>query len=85
MARWHRLETIVDLAAITRADAAVEHDLSVAICNVAVSTAGLVTVVVDTHCTQDVIGDNGFADGEEVRAESANEPLDKDLEHRCSD
>jgi hypothetical protein len=80
MARRHRLEAVVDLLAVTSADAAVEHDLAVAIGNVA--GAALVTVVVDTECA---CGNDGLADGEEVGAQTADEPLDEDLEHGSRD
>lgn len=64
--RRHRLEAVVDLLLVARADAAVEHDLAVAVGNVARGT----------H----VLWDHRLAHGEEVRAETSDEPFDEDLE-----
>ena len=67
----HGLEGIVDLGLVSRADAAVEHNLVVSVTNVAM---------------REHVGRNDrLADGEEVRAETANEPLDENLEHSCGD
>ena len=77
---WHGLQTVVDFVHITRADALVKHDLTVSIGDVAVAAAGLNTVVGSTNAGTKVFRNNGLADGEEVRAETTNEPFDKDLE-----
>lgn len=78
--RWHGLEGIVDFVHITRADALVKHDLTVSIGDVAVAAARLDAVVGCANARAKVFRDNRLADGEEVRAETANEPFDEDLE-----
>lgn len=80
--RGHGLETVVDLLPVTCADAAVEHDLAVAVGNVAID-AKLVTVVCFTETK--AIRDDWLADSEEVRSQTTNEPLDEHLENGSSD
>lgn len=82
VARWHGLQAVVDLLLVTRADAAVEHDLAVAVSDIAVD-AELVAIV----CLADskAFRDDWLADCEEVRAETANKPLDEDLEDGSGD
>jgi hypothetical protein len=75
--RRHRLETVVDLVLVTCADAAVEHDLAVAVGNVAVYAA-IDAIVCCAHA--ETVGDDRLAHGEEVRAQTTDEPLDEDLE-----
>jgi hypothetical protein len=78
VARRHALETIVDLLLVARADAAVEHDLAVPVGHIATNTAVLVAVVCGAEAK--ALRNHGLADCEEVRAQSANEPFDEDLE-----
>lgn len=85
MTRGHGLETIVDLVLVASADAAIEHDLPISVCHVTIRTTGFVAVVVGADGCEDVLGDHGLADGEKVRAETADEPLDEDLEDSCGD
>ena len=66
MSTRHALQAIVDLVLVARADAAVEHDLAVAVCDVALR--------------DHVGGDDGLADCEEVGAQTADKPFDEDLE-----
>ena len=72
--RGHGLETVVDLLPVTRADAAVEHDLAVSICDVTVAATSVNAIVVG-------------ADGREKfgRAQTTNKPLDEDLKDSGSD
>lgn len=80
--RRHGFQAVVDLLTVTGADATVEHDLAVPVGNVAMDSI-LVTIVV---CTEtEICRDDGLADSEEVRAQTTNEPLDKDLEYRSRD
>jgi hypothetical protein len=80
--RRHGFQAIVDLLTVTCADATVEHNLAVPVGNVAMN-AILVAIVV---CAEtEICRDDGLADSEEVRAETTNEPLDKDLEYRSRD
>lgn len=80
--RWHGFQAIINLLLVTRADAAVEHDLAVAVGNVAID-AKLVTVVCFTETK--AIRDDWLADSEEVRSQTTNEPLDEHLENGSSD
>ena len=71
MARRHRLECVINLTLVTRADTTIEHDLSVPVRNVTV---------------WDHVGRNDrLANGKKVGTQAADEPLDKDLEDCCSD
>jgi Tfp pilus assembly major pilin PilA len=81
--RRHRLEAVVDLLPVTRADAAVEHDLAVSIGDVASNTAILIAIVCGTEAK--TIRNDRLADSEEVRTKSSNEPLDEDLEDSGGD
>jgi hypothetical protein len=74
--RGHGLESVVDLGLVTRTDAAVEHDLAVAIGNV----SGKLVVRVCVGGVESASWDDRLADGEEVGTKSSNEPLDEDLE-----
>jgi hypothetical protein len=82
VARWHRLQAVVNLLAVSRADAAVKHDLAVTVGNVTVDTV-LVAIVVCTEA--ETRWDDGLADSEEVRTKTTNKPLDEDLEHGGGD
>ena len=81
----HRLKAVVDLFPVTCADATVEHDLTISVCDVAVGTAGFNTVVVGADSVENVSRDDRLAHGKEVRAKASNEPFDEDLENGCSD
>jgi len=81
----HRLKTVVDLFPVTCADATVEHDLTVPICDVAIGATGFDTVVVGADSVKDVGRDDRLADGKEVRTKTSNEPLDEDLENSRGD
>lgn len=79
--RWHGLKGIVDLLAVASADAAIKHDLPVAVCGVStIRTTVFDAIVIATHGGQDVGGDQWLANSEEVRAESSDEPFDEHLE-----
>jgi hypothetical protein len=80
MTRWHRLETVVDFTLVARANAAVEHDLSEAIGDVPARCTSVVAIIVGTDRGEDISWDDGLASCEEVGTETANEPLDEDLE-----
>jgi hypothetical protein len=82
--RRHRLETVVNLLLVTRADAAVEHDLAVSIGNVTAGNTSTLVAVVWSISIEEV-RNNRLAHGEEVRAQTTNEPLDKDLEDGSRD
>jgi hypothetical protein len=81
----HRLKAVINLALVTRTDATVEHDLTVAICDVAIGATGLDTIIVGADGVENVGRNDGFADGEEVRTKASNEPFDEDLENGCGD
>lgn len=79
---WHTFKTVIDLLLISSTDAAVEHNLAVAIGNVSVYAA-VDAVICCAHA--ETVGDDRLAHGEEVRAETADEPLDEDLEDGSGD
>jgi hypothetical protein len=81
----HRLKAVVDLALVTRADATVEHDLTVPICDVAIGATSFRTIVVSADGVENVGRNYWLADGEEVRTKASNEPFDEDLENGCGD
>jgi hypothetical protein len=64
--RGHRLEGVVDLRLVARADAAVEHDLAVAVGNV----SGKLVVRVRVGSVKRASGDDRLADSEEVGTKS---------------
>lgn len=85
VARGHGLETVVDLLPVTRADAAVEHDLAVSICDVTVAATSVNAIVVGADGREKFGRDDRLADSKEVRAQTTNKPLDEDLKDSGSD
>ena len=81
----HGFKAVIDLLPVTCADAAVEHDLTVSICDVAIGATGFDAVVVGADSVKDVGRDDRLADGKEVRTKTSNEPLDEDLENSRGD
>jgi hypothetical protein len=97
VAAGHGLERVIDLVAVTCADAAVEHDGAVAIGDVSASWARR---FIGVGVVKETFRDNGLADRKEVRAETcnmsgrastgndvsertSNQPLNEDLEDSC--
>ena len=85
VARGHRLETVVDLLPVTRADATVEHDLAISVGDVTIGATSFDTIVIGADGRENVGRNDRLANSEEVRAQTANEPLDEDLEDSRGD
>lgn len=82
VARGHGLEGVVDLFLVTCADASVEHDRAEAVGDVGACGSSRLEGV---GVKGEVGRDHRLADGEEMRAETSNEPLDEDLEDGSHD